>query len=138
MIEPVKMTTFSHGLIFYCLVVALLCSAVSAFAAVPDISKFEKMKHQIEKLDENLYSPEKEVPKHGLTIPDQIPRTYHRTQYGKAAQSNDRLAFQRSVRRLAFLRSVRRAGPTADEKGQRYRQQMAERNKALVRKWLAF
>ena len=86
MLGPAKMTTFSHGLIFYSLVILFLGSAVSAFAAgkkrfyssiphfvyllsfsVPDISKFEKMKHQIEKLDENLYSPEK-VTDHWIEI----------------------------------------------------------------------
>merc|ERR1712106_303136 len=87
------MTTFSHGLVAYFLLQSLLCSVVLAFAAVPDISSFDRMKTQIGSLAENFDFAEKFQDQGRLIFatPDSYPALYQRSQYGKAAQSNDRL-----------------------------------------------
>merc|ERR1712106_563613 len=90
-----KMGTFIHGLRFYCLYNFVLCSTVCAFAAVPDISRFQNLRKQLVQTEGPFYFPEKEL----LKLGSSHPLGAHLTpQYGKAAQSNGRLAFLRNVR----------------------------------------
>merc|ERR1711892_443909 len=123
------MTTFSHGIVAYFMLQSLLCSVVLAFAAVPDISSFDRMKTQTGSMDDNFDFAEKDQGRFSIANQDRYPALYQRSQYGKAAQSNDR------------LRSAKRGHQTNMGNDRRYRKQIDEtrnRNIALVRKWYSF
>merc|ERR1711892_1316428 len=125
------MTTFSHGLVAYFLLQSLLCSVVLAFAAVPDISSFDRMKTKSGSMGDNVDFAEKfqDQGRFSIANQDPYPALYQRSQYGKAAQSNDR------------LRSAKRGHQTNMGNDRRYRKQNDQtrnRNIALVRKWYSF
>eukprot|EP00090_Calanus_glacialis_P024913 TRINITY_DN38672_c0_g1_i2.p1 TRINITY_DN38672_c0_g1~~TRINITY_DN38672_c0_g1_i2.p1 ORF type:complete len:111 (-),score=29.92 TRINITY_DN38672_c0_g1_i2:81-413(-) len=90
------METFSHGIQLYCLF--SIVSVVFTFAAVPDISRFENMRSRMLQLGDPLNNHQSDngqvtSPHQPAYPPLQVPK------YGKAAQSNDRLAFLRSNKR---------------------------------------
>jgi len=99
----------------------LLYNTVHAFAAVPDISMFERIRPDImTRWGKGNIHFEKDY--EGVH-----PNPLLHTQYGKAAQSNDRLAYLRSHQDEEMQRRHRRK-----------MENIINKHVALVRKWYTY